>query len=50
MDNYEQLISAITKAVEEQLQKKNAQPQPSAPAAPVSGSLAGRTRLRPKRS
>ncbi|MDY5022273.1 MAG: propanediol/glycerol family dehydratase medium subunit [Blautia sp.] len=50
MDNYEQLISAITKAVVEQLQKKNAQPQPSAPAAPVSGSLAGRTRLRPKRS
>lgn len=54
MEMNDQLIQAITKAVVEQLQKKNAQPQTisdagSSSPAGTSG-LAGRTRMRPKRS
>lgn len=54
MEINDQLIQAITKAVVEQLQKSNAQPQAlsqagsSAPSG--STSLAGRTRMHPKRS
>lgn len=54
MEMNDQLIQAITKAVLEQLQKKNAQPQTISDAgssSPAGNSgLAGRTRMRPKRS
>lgn len=51
MEVNEQLIQAITKAVVEQLQQKNAQPQTEAKE-PSQGTdtLAGRTRMRPKHS
>ena len=49
MDRNEQLIQAITKAVVEQWKKNGAQAET---AAPLTGtqSLAGKTRMRPKRS
>ena len=54
MEMNDQLIQAITKAVVEQLQKKNAQPQITSDAGSSSpagtSGLAGRTRMRPKRS
>ena len=54
MEMNDQLIQAITKAVVEQLQKKNAQPQTTSDAGSSSpagtSGLAGRTRMRPKRS
>lgn len=47
----EQLIQAITKAVVEQLQKKNAQPQTEQNKnASGTNTLAGKTRMRPKHS
>ena len=54
MEMNDQLIQAITKAVVEQFQKKNAQPQTTSDAGSSSpagtSGLAGRTRMRPKRS
>ena len=52
MDVNEQLIRAITQAVVEQLHQNGAQPEKEVqtPEASGSGSLAGRTRMRPKRS
>ena len=52
MEVNEQLIRAITQAVVEQLHQNGAQPEKEVqtPEASGSGSLAGRTRMRPKRS
>lgn len=53
MEVNEQLIQAITKAVVEQLQRNGAKPQTQNSPSPVSTgtqSLAGKTRMRPKRS
>ena len=52
MEVNEQLVQAITQAVVAQLRASGAQPQDTAPSPAPSGNsnLAGRTRMRPKRS
>ena len=52
MEVNEQLIRAITQAVVEQLHQNGAQPEKEVqtPETSGSGSLAGRTRMRPKHS
>ena len=50
MEINEQLIQAITRAVVAQLQNGSAQPVESKEAASTTQSLAGKTRMRPKRS